>query len=420
MHAPRCRPGVWLARRSDSWIERRVVVMTALVARGMGFRNVTRDGRPVAALVSDAIYPYFRGGKEQRYHEISQRLAQRADVHVCTMQWWPGTRTYTDGKVTFHAVSPLYPMYTGERRSIREAILFAVGCLRLLWFRFDVIEADQFVFFHILVLRVVTWLKRKRLTVTWHEVWGPEYWREYLGAAGSLAWIVEWLAMRVPDHIIAASPETGERVRKLLGRHASLSVIPNGIDIDLIKNTYPGPDIVDIVTVGRLLPHKNIDMLLNSVAHLRQAGLKVTCRVIGDGPQRETLHTQARDLGIADAVDFRHDVWEQKEVYALMKAAKVAVFPSAREGFGIAALEAIACGIPVVTTSAPDNLAQHLVARAASGIVCEPSSAAIAAAVRPLLTDGLSNRPRNINDDEWLNQHSWEAATDQVARVLGI
>ena len=72
---------------------------------------------------------------------------------------------------------------------------------------------------------------------------------------------------------------------------------------------------------------------------------------------REALHAQAQRLGIEAAIDFRHDVWEQKDVYALMKAARVAVFPTSREGFGIAVLEAIACGLPVVTTSAPDNLA---------------------------------------------------------------
>ena len=120
-------------------------------------------------------------------------------------------------------------------------------------------------------------------------------------------------------------------------------------------------------------------MLLDSIALLHASGLFVTCRVIGDGPLREALHAQAQRLGIEAVIDFRHDVWEQKDVYALMKAARVAVFPTTtREGFGIAVLEAIACGLPVVTTSAPDNLAQYLVAQSSSGIVCAPTAEAIA------------------------------------------
>ena len=380
------------------------------------------EGRlPIVALVTDAIYPYFRGGKEQRYHEVAQRLAERAQVHVFTMHWWDGPPTRHDGRVTFRAVSRLRAMYSGERRSYREALFFALACLRLLGCRFDAIEADQFPNFHIFTLRLVTWLRRKRLTVTWHEVWGRAYWCEYLGRAGNVAWLVEWLAMRVPDQLIAASPQTAARLREILGDRASISVVPNGIDLDGIRNSYPDAAEVDLVTVGRMVSHKNIDMLLESVALLRGAGLPVTCRVIGDGPQRAALHERARELGIDSAVDFRHDVWEQKDLYSLMKAARVAVFPTAREGFGIAVLEAIACGIPVVTTSAPDNLAQHLVARSARGVVCAPSAAAIADAVRELLATPDGGRDaQSVVQEAWLAEHGWDFAADQIARVLGL
>lgn len=382
---------------------------------------MTARSRPVVALVSDAIYPYFRGGKEFRYHELSTRLGRRADVHVFTMKWWDGPSTCRDGNVTFHAASRLYAMYAGQRRSFREAIFFALGCLRLLWFRFDVLEADQFPNFHIFTLRLVAWVKRKPLTVTWHEVWGRDYWRQYLGKTAALAWFVERLSMRLPDHLIAASDQTAARLRATLGDQASISVVPNGIDLEGIRNSYPDTARVDLVTIGRLLPHKKIDMLLDSVALLHASGLRVTCRVIGDGPMREALHAQARRLGIEDSVDFRHDVWEQKDVYALMKAARVAVFPTTREGFGIAVLEAIACGLPVVTTSAPDNLAQYLVAQASAGMVAPPRADAIADALRPLIGQRDERWDGTPTDrDEWLADHSWDAAADRIAEVLGL
>ena len=383
---------------------------------------MTAGGRPVVAFVSDAIYPYFRGGKEFRYHELSTRLSRRADVHVFTMKWWDGPSTHREGNVTFHATSPLYAMYAGQRRSFKEAILFALGCLRLLWFRFDVLEADQFPNFHIFTLRLVAWIKHKPLTVTWHEVWGRNYWQQYLGRAATIAWFVEWLSMRLPDHLIAASDQTAARLRAILGDQASISVVPNGIDLDGIRNSYPDAAKVDLVTIGRFLPHKNIDLLLDSVALLHAYGMPVTCRIIGDGPMREALHAQAQRLGIGAAVDFRHEVWEQKDVYALMKAARVAVFPTTREGFGIAVLEAIACGLPVVTTSAPDNLAQYLVARSSTGVVCAATAAAIANALRPLLAlddDGRS-AGMPVDQDAWLDGHGWDAAADCVAEVLGL
>lgn len=133
------------------------------------------------------------------------------------------------------------------------------------------------------------------------------------------------------------------------------------------------------------------------------------------------LHNQARTLGIHHAIDFRHEVREQKDLYGLMKAASVAVFPSAREGSGVAALEAIACGVPVITTSSPDNLTQHLVLRSAVGVVCDPSAAAIAAAVKRVLADsGAQPNGDPDRDTVWLAEHSWDAVTEQVVRVLQI
>jgi glycosyltransferase involved in cell wall biosynthesis len=377
--------------------------------------------RPVVALVSDAIYPYFRGGKELRYYELSERLGRRADVHVFTMKWWDGPSTLRTGNVTFHAVSRLHAMYVGDRRSFREALFFALGCFRLLWFTFDILETDQFPNVHIIVLRIVAWLKRKPLTVTWHEVWGFDYWSKYLGKTARVASFVEWLTMNVPDRLIAASDQTAARLRAIVGNRASISVVPNGIDLDGIRGSYPDAARVDLVTVGRFLPHKNMHVLLDSIAILHASGLPVTCRIIGDGPQRDDLHAQAKELGIQDALDFRHDIWEQKDVYSLMKAARVAVFPTVREGFGIAVLEAIACGLPVVTTSAPDNLAQYLVARSSSGILSAPTAQAIADATRELLArypNPPSSKP--ADQDSWLADHGWDAAADRVAEALGL
>jgi glycosyltransferase involved in cell wall biosynthesis len=376
---------------------------------------VTADRQPVIALVTDAIYPYNCGGKESRYHELFSRLRDYGRLDVYTMNWWEGPRTREAETATFHAICRYHPLYSGGRRSIRQAVFFALGCLRLLTRRFDVIEADHMPYLQILVLRVVATVRRKRLVVTWHEVWGKQYWRRYLGRVGLAAWVLEWLAMRAPDHIIAASAQTADRLRGQVGGRRTVTVAPNGIDLDTIRSVPPSGEPVDIVAVGRLIEHKRIDMLLDAVAWLHADGQPVTCRIIGDGPDRAGLRARAEQLGIAGDVEFRHDVREQKDLYGLMKSGRVSAFPSAREGFGIAALEAIACGLPVVTTSAPDNLARHLVARTARGIVCEPSAAALAAALSDLLAGPV---PGAGDDEPWLRDFGWDATAAAVAGAL--
>jgi glycosyltransferase involved in cell wall biosynthesis len=370
--------------------------------------------RPVIALVSDSILPFHRGGKELRYHEVARRLARTADVHVYTMRWWdaPGPRV-VDG-VAYHALCRRLPLYDGERRSTRQAVVFALACLRLLTRRFDVIEADHMPYLPLFTLRLVATLRRRRLVATWHEVWGPAYWRRYMGRPGRLAWWIERAAMRLPDEIIAASEETGRRLRAHLGDDARVVVAPNGVDLDTVRAAVAGDAPTDLVVVGRLLSHKRVDMLLDAVALLHADGVPVTCRVIGDGPERAALHARADALGIADAVDFRHDVDDAADLYALVKAARVFAFPSEREGFGVAALEALACGVPVVTTSAPDNLAAALVRDSGAGVVCDPDAPALAGAVRDLLARDEAPVP----DDAWLRGHDWDAVSDRVMTAV--
>jgi glycosyltransferase involved in cell wall biosynthesis len=372
------------------------------------------DRTRVIALVTDAIAPYHRGGKEQRYQALAPRLARDAEVHVYTMNWWRGPRVRRDGDVVYHAIAPLVPLYAGERRSIREALVFAVCCLRLLFARFDVIEADHMPYVQLLPLKLVSLMRRRRLVVTWHECWGRAYWDEYLGPLGRIGWLCEMLSTRLPDAIIAASPQTAERLRELAGDRPII-VAPNGVDRAAIDAAAPAEDGSDIVVVGRLLSHKRVDLLLDAVARLRERGLELAVEVVGSGPEGKALRAQRDRLRLGAHVRFLDQVHGQTALYGRLKAAQVAVFPSEREGFGIAVLEALACGTPVVTTSAPDNLARHLVTESGGGVVCAPEAGAIADAIEQLLDSASAG---SGVDEGWLADYEWDAVARRVAGAL--
>lgn len=379
--------------------------------------------RPVVAIVTDTLYPYFKGGKEVRYHEIVHRLAQRSDVHVFTMKWWDGDATVREGGVSYHAISRRRPLYAGRRRSLTEAAWFGVASWRLVRYRFDVIEADHIPYAPLFVLRVIASARRRPLVVTWHEVWGRQLWCEYLGGAGEAAWWVERLAMLMPDEIVAASPETAARLRPYLRRRTRLSVAPNGLDLDRIRASRPAEPRTDLVFVGRLLAHKNVDLLVEAVALLRDRGQILTCRVVGTGPELENLVARAAALGVEHLVRFETEVDDQGSVYSLLKASDVFVFPSVREGFGISVLEAIACGLPVVTTNVPDNYARILVSTTGRGLLCDPSAADVADAIAVLLNDrGADVQPGMTwaELDEFLSAYDWDGVVRIVERALRI
>src|ERR1700677_1781114 len=97
------------------------------------------------AVVSDSVYPFNKGGKEKRIYDITTRLAAEGyDVTVYCMKWWEGDeRQIERDGVKLCAISPYYPLYAGNRRSMKEAVFFALHCLSLLGKHFDIIEVDH-------------------------------------------------------------------------------------------------------------------------------------------------------------------------------------------------------------------------------------------------------------------------------------
>jgi hypothetical protein len=85
----------------------------------------------------------------------------------------------------------------------------------------------------IFVLRLVTWVRRRPLVTTWHEVWGRPYWTEYLGRLGVVAAALERCAIRLPDRIVCPSAETAARIGEYRGP-GGVVTIPNGIDVAAI------------------------------------------------------------------------------------------------------------------------------------------------------------------------------------------
>jgi glycosyltransferase involved in cell wall biosynthesis len=171
-------------------------------------------------------------------------------------------------------------------------------------------------------------------------------------------------------------------------------VIPNPVDVDapaprgLFRERYP--TIADrriVLFVGRLDPVKGIDLLLQAFAIVRQSNPRAVLVIggAGDPAYVQTLRVRAQELGIADDV-----LWTgflDKAVKAAVLAdADVFVAPSQSESFGLAAVEALAAGVPVVL-SAGAGIA-HDVVHAGAALVISPDAGAIARAVERILNDG--------------------------------
>src|SRR5664280_1502830 len=345
------------------------------------------------AFLYDAVYPYVKGGAERRYFELGRRLADRGhEVHWYGMWYWDGPRTvYCDG-IWYHGVCRPRSLYTPTgRRSIWQAFLFGVACLRLVLDEFDVVDCCGFPYFSLFSAWVAVRLRGGWLVSTWHEVWGPDYWRRYLGRLGPAAHWVERRAAGLPHSVIAVSATTADGLRETLRRRADVLILPNGVDAKMIRAVPPAAVPLDIISAGRLCDYKDVDLLIASIPHLLESRPELVCCVIGDGPHRSKLEALVQDLGVTDHVQFTGFIEEPRDLYAAFRAARVFVLPSQREGFGIVVLEANAAGVPVVVVNHPDNGACGLIS-GDNGLVVDPDPVALAEALRRILDEDAGSR----------------------------
>ena len=158
-------------------------------------------------------------------------------------------------------------------------------------------------------------------------------------------------------------------------------VIPGGIDSSRFGS--PAPVRAELILVGRLVPVKQVDVFLRVIQRVRQTHPGIRARVVGDGPLREDLEREARDLGIAEAVVF---AGQSEQVEQELAAAQIFVLTSATEGVSLALLEAMMSGLPAVVPDVGDL--RDLVHDGVNGFVVDtPTVERFAAGICRLLED---------------------------------
>jgi glycosyltransferase involved in cell wall biosynthesis len=375
--------------------------------------------KPVSiALVSDAVPPFNKGGKETRIYYLTQELVRLGyNVEVYTMKWWKTGNTYQHEGVTYRPISRHYGLYAGDRRSIKQAVLFGIACLKMLRYNFDILEVDHMPLFPLFASKLVCMIKRKPLYATWHEVWGREYWQNYIGSRfmGTIAYFIERLSVQLPDHILSVSEHTSQQLRERLHYTGPISLIKNGIDYERISNIPASRDTSDLIYAGRLMPHKHVDLMIQAIDKVRLSRPNVTCRIIGDGPEMERLQNLVKTLGLQKNVRFDGFLESADDMLAAMKASRVFVLPSSREGFGITVLEAYACGLRVITADCTDNAARFLInprAGAAVPLNVEALSEAI--------EHQLKLRPQAAAAKAAAISYGWKRSAQQLGEVYAV
>lgn len=328
----------------------------------MHILHVYKDYAPVVGGIENHIGQLARG-QVAAGHEVTVLVTaagRRADDQVVD-----GVRLLRAGRLATFASTPLSLDLVGSLRRLRPDLTH-------LHIPYPVGEA--------------AWLAvgRQPMVATYHSdvvrqralgtLWAPGLRRVLAQAA----------------RVLATSPNYVESSPFLRAVRAKVTVLPLGIDIapyaalDRATARAKYGERPTLVFVGRLRYYKGLGVLLAALARVPEAQLLVA----GSGPLGESLRTEAVALGLADRIQWLGDVPESDKP-TLLAAGDVFVLPAVArsEAFGLVLLEAMAAGLPLVTTELGTGTS-WLNVHGETGLVVPPQDpSALAAALTQLLGD---------------------------------
>ena len=168
-----------------------------------------------------------------------------------------------------------------------------------------------------------------------------------------------------------------------------------------------------VFAIGRLVPQKGFDVLLDAFARLCQSpDFDHRLLLAGDGPERTALEARAAALGLAERVSFL-GATDRPLTASLFRGAAVFVLPSRHEPFGIVVLEALAAGTPVVATDV-GGVSEFLPVGSHARLVEPGDAASLAAAIRAILELGAGPVPP---PGDLLAAHAWSAIERRYAEA---
>ena len=157
------------------------------------------------------------------------------------------------------------------------------------------------------------------------------------------------------DRVVTVCQYNADYLRNELGVTRPIDIVVCGVELPTSDTIAAGARAIDVVTVGRLVDKKGIDVFVRAIGHLKDDHPSVSALVIGDGPERAALERLAVDLGVAGNIVFAGAQPHEQTLHAIARA-KVFALPARiaasgdRDSMPVVVKEAMARSIPVVAT----------------------------------------------------------------------
>jgi glycosyltransferase involved in cell wall biosynthesis len=244
----------------------------------------------------------------------------------------------------------------------------------------------------------------------WPEVFGP--------LRARLGWLMEsWLAPRVyaRSRYLVVSHATRRELTELGVDRDRIDVVFNGRD-PLVEGVPVAQDgNPSLVILGRLVPHKRVELAISAMAALREQHPGLVLSVVGHGYWLPQLEDYAASLGVTSHVRFLGFV-EEDVKNRVLAAAWLNLLPSVKEGWGLAIIEAAAHGVPSVAFRDAGGTTESIIDGTTGLLVGDETE--FVTAVGELLADHVCREDMGAKAKTYSEQFTWQATADAVERLL--
>ncbi|MBD3291981.1 MAG: glycosyltransferase [Armatimonadia bacterium] len=342
--------------------------------------------------------PWLCGGGSIRSHEINRRLAKQHQVTVACGAWPDAKGTETIDGVRYEHIGFGHSYVASRLSYVGRAMAF---CRRRRW---DLVVED----FSAFTPLFAGWRPGAPTMAVVHEL-QVDHLRRSHGLLGRLASVHTRVSMGTHRYFIAVSDSAAGQVRQLASRIKSMVTVHNGVDASLHR--LAPTEGRRILFLGRHEPYmKGIDLLFDAYGLVREQVRDVSLTVAGFGDPRAS-HQMAASRGLNGSVSILANISEA-EKRDLLSSCLTVVMPSRHEGWGIVAIEAAACGKPVIGTRVPGLV--DSVRDGETGILVPAEDVdALARAICTVIEDDALRHRLGAAGREWAREFSWDRAAEE-------
>jgi len=311
-------------------------------------------------LVCESVFPENKGGLERWMVWLAKNLVDQGhEVIYLNAKLLNSVR---DGVQYIPIGKKPWKYNPSGKRSVIKTLLFGINIYaKLSKLEYDVVYSTQTPILSLFFIRVAK-SRRNRLStmvVEWLEVWPIHYWQDYLGKLlGFMGFLIQNQALRIGEKKVCYTEKVYNKLIEQNSREQVLKLPGIAMQNQMIT-LPPFKNRQNIIFLSRLVPEKQPLLAIDSVIKFRKTGWNGVFYIVGTGPLLKQLINYVEVKTAESYIKFLVDI-PDKKVEELFKSSFVLLHTSKREGFGLAAIEAAAFGVPSILLNYPENLSTSL------------------------------------------------------------